>query len=71
MLEAAVPLASIGFAPEKGKEYPFDFGILYGDTGGTMTMLRAYWANQDTQINNDTPTESRIQPANLGTAVVE
>ncbi len=71
MLEAAVPLASINFKPEKGKEYPFDFGILYGDTGGNMTILRAYWANQDTAINNDTPTESRIQPANLGTATVE
>ncbi len=71
MLEAAVPLADIGFTPEKGKEYPFDFGILYGDTGGQMTMLRAYWANQDTQINNDTPTEARMQPANLGTAATE
>jgi len=71
MLEAAVPLATIGFAPQPGQTYPFDFGILYGDTGGQMTMLRAYWANQDTQINNDTPTEARIQPDNLGTAVVE
>jgi len=71
MLEAAVPLADINFAPQKGKEYPFDFGILYGDTGGNMTILRAYWTNQDTAINNDTPTESRMQPANLGTAVVE
>ncbi len=71
LLEAAVPLAAIGFHPEKGKSYPFDFGILYGDPGGKVTILRAYWTNQDTQITNDPPTESRIQPANLGTANAE
>ncbi len=70
-LEAAVPLAALGFTPKAGMNYPIDFGILYGDPAGAKTIMRAYWANQHTSIIGDIPTESRITPANLGTARVE
>ncbi len=70
-LEAAVPLATIGFKPERGKSYAIDFGILYGDPGGAKTILRSYWANPNTSIIGDVPTESRIVPENLGKATVE
>jgi hypothetical protein len=70
-LEAAIPLATLGFAPSTNKLYPIDFGILYGDPGGAKTILRAYWANRHTTITGDIPTESRIQPAYLGKAQVE
>jgi hypothetical protein len=70
-LEAAIPLASIGFTPLPGKQYGIDFGILYSDPGGARTLLRAYWANRNTTITGDIPTESRIDPASLGTASVE
>jgi len=70
-LEAAIPLASIGFTPQPGKSYPIDFGILYSDPGGAKTLLRAYWANHNTTITGDIPTESRIDPPALGMATVE
>ncbi|MEI6518602.1 MAG: FlgD immunoglobulin-like domain containing protein [bacterium] len=70
-LEAAIPLAEIGFNPQPGQNYPLDFGILYGDTTGTKTILRSYWANRKTSIVGDIPTESRITPPNMGTAKVE
>ncbi len=70
-LEAAIPLASIGFTPSPNKLYPLDFGILYGDPGGARTILRAYWTNRHTTITGDIPTESRIQPVYLGKAQVE
>jgi len=70
-LEAAVPLAVIGFKPESGKSYAIDFGILYSDTQGAKTIQRSYWANSNTAITGDIPIESRIEPSRLGTARIE
>lgn len=70
-LEAAVPLSSIGFKPVRGQRYPADFGILYGDPEGARTLLRAYWANRNTSITGDIPTESRIVPEYLGKVTAE
>lgn len=70
-LEAAIPLASIGFAPAHNRGYPIDFGILYGDPEGSRTIMRAYWANKNSSIIGDIPTESRINPEFLGKALVE
>jgi len=70
-LEAAVPLATLGFAPKLRMAYPLDFGILYGDPQGAKTIMRAYWANKNTSIIGDIPTESRIVPQYLGKGQVE
>ncbi len=70
-LEVAIPLTTIGFKPQTGQTYPIDFGILYGDPSGTKTILRSYWANRNTSIVGDIPTESRITPIYQGTAKIE
>jgi len=61
-LEAAVPLAAIGFAPEPGMRVRGDVGVLFSNRGGGTTVLRAYVNNQDTAIVEDLPTEARLQP---------
>lgn len=43
-----------------------DFGVLYGDSEGTITLLRSYWSNKATGLVNDVPGEAAIQPGNWG-----
>jgi hypothetical protein len=61
-LEAAVPLATIGFHPEPGMDIRGDVGVLFSNRGGSVTVLRAYVNNRDTAIVEDLPTEARLQP---------
>ena len=49
-----------------GQTLAGDVGILFSDPGGTRTVLRSYWSNQDTGITADVPSEARLQPANWG-----
>ena len=50
-----------------------DVGYIFGNAGGTQAGLRAYWHNNGFTANvvNDTPNESRLEPALWGTARVE
>ena len=63
VLEAAVPLDVIGFTPKAGMQTIADVGVLYSNAGGRVTVQRLYFANQDTAVVDDVPTEARLAPA--------
>jgi len=62
-LEAAVPLSDIGFIPSAGLKTRGDVGVLFSTDGGGRTILRAYYANKDTSIVEDVPSEARLAPS--------
>ena len=70
-LEAAVPLAEIGFKPASGQATRGDVGVLFGTDGGGRTILRAYYSNKDTMVVEDVPSEARLTPANWTTLEVK
>lgn len=61
-LEAAVPLDELGFRPEFGQRYRFDWGILTTDDYGNACTGRLYWANKATGILADAPSEAILMP---------
>lgn len=64
----SVPLADLGL-PAAGKNADLigDFGVIYGDSEGSMNLLRSYWSNQATGLVNDVPGEIMITPRLWGT----
>ncbi len=68
-----IPLKLIGLEPRPGMELKMDLGYLFGNAAGNQVTARAYWANNSFSANvtQDIPNESRIEPAEWGTAVVE
>jgi hypothetical protein len=68
-LEAAIPLATLGFSPQAGAKYRGDFGIIYSDAEGTRNTLRMHWATRNTGLISDSNYEARIQPDQWGTFV--
>jgi len=70
-VEAAIPLEALGLKAPAAKTLEIDFGVLYGDPAGTMTMLRSYWSNQATGLVNDVPGEIMLTPNLWGTARFE
>ena len=65
-LEAAVPWSALGMTPPFGQALRGDVGVLFSDGTGRYTSLRAYWANRDTAITDDLPSEARLLPGNWG-----
>ena len=70
-VEAAIPLKALGLGKPGGKTLKADFGVLYGDPDGAMTMLRSYWSNQATALVNDVPGEIMLHPNLWGTVRFE
>ena len=70
-LEAAVPLAALGLAPQPAAVLRGDVGVLFSDPGGSRTVLRAYYANRRTAIVNDIPSEARLEPQHWSVLKVE
>ncbi len=70
-VEAAIPLSDLGLKEPGGKTLKADFGVLFGDPDGAMTMLRSYWSNQATGLVNDVPGEITLSPNLWGTAAFE
>jgi hypothetical protein len=70
---ATVPLAVLGWKPQSGQTVKMDVGYLFGNAPGTQSAARAYWMNNGFSANvvNDIPNESRLEPAEWGTATVE
>ncbi len=62
VLNASVPLRSLGLAPASGQSNRADFGVTYGDAEGTDTNLRSYWSNQSTGLVDDIPGEIMLSP---------
>ncbi|MBC2603774.1 FlgD immunoglobulin-like domain containing protein [Puniceicoccus vermicola] len=67
MLEARIPVAGLGL-PSDGTSANLlgDFGVIYGDEGGNINVLRSYWSNDATGLVNDVPGETMINPALWG-----
>jgi len=71
VLEAAVPLKEIGLAPNAGAVLRGDVGVIFSDPGGHRNVLRAYYANKESAIVNDIPSEARLEPQKWGVIRVE
>ena len=69
-VEAAVPLAALGFAPQQGKSYKADLGVIYSDAKGDNRAARVYWANKATGLTSDVPGEIMANPSLWGTAKI-
>ncbi len=61
-VEAAVPLADIHLAPAKLGETRGDLGRIWSDQTGSATARRTYWANRQTALLSDLPSEAGVQP---------
>jgi len=70
-LEAAIPLDALHCPDPAGKSLKADFGVLYGDRDGAITLLRSYWSNQLTNLVNDVPGEIMLAPGLWGTVTFE
>jgi len=70
---AAIPLALLNLKPAAGAALRMDLGYIYGNKTGTQAAVRSYWRNNSFSANviNDIPNESRLEPAEWGTVIVE
>jgi len=68
-----VPLSEVGLKLTPGQAVRLDLGYIFGNSTGTQAALRAYWNNNSFSANviNDIPNESRLEPHEWGTAMVE
>ena len=69
--EAVVPWAALGAKPQAGLQLRGDFGVLFGNDAGEITVLRSYWSNENTSIVSDVPSEVTIEPRQWGVVVLE
>lgn len=70
-VEVTVPLSELGLSSRTGKTLRGDFGIIYGDAGGTTNIFRNYWSNQATGLINDVPGEIMLSPNLWGDITLE
>jgi hypothetical protein len=66
VVQAAIPLASLGLKLKDGLALRGDFGATHGDKSGKDTLLRTHWNNQSTGLVNDEVFELRMEPSNWG-----
>ena len=71
VVEAAIPLKSLGLNAKDGQTLRGDFGATHGDKSGKDTLLRTHWNNQSTGLVNDEVFELRMEPANWGELLVQ
>ncbi len=67
VVEAALPLASLGLKPADGLAVRGDVGVTHSDQAGKDTALRTFWSNQDTGLVSDEVFELKMSPAAWGT----
>ena len=65
-LVASIPLADLQLSLATGTSLRGDAGVLFSNPGGTITTLRSFLFNKDTQITQDVPSEARLEPAKWG-----
>lgn len=70
-VEAAIPWKRLGVTPTSGLKVKGDFGMLFGDKGGTRTVSRQYWSNKATGLVDDIPGEADLTPARWGELTLE
>ncbi len=61
VVDAKIPLGALGI-PLSGKALRADFGVTFGDAGGSDAQLRSYWANPATMLVDDIPGEIMLHP---------
>jgi hypothetical protein len=69
-----IPRDLIGWTKaEPGRLMRLDVGYLFGNSTGNRCAQRAYWANNSPTSNiiDDIPSESRLEPAQWGNALLE
>ena len=66
VLAASLPLATLRIKPQVASYLAGDVGVIYGSESGNGARLRLYWANKDTAITSDVPSEAALAPANWG-----
>lgn len=71
VLEAAVPLKTLGFSPQPAKIYKLDLGVIFSDAKGNNRRARVYWSNKATGLTADIPGEIMATPNLWGTAIFE
>ena len=62
VVEAGVPLQTLGLKVEAHTRVKLDWGVLATDAEGTVVLSRTYWANQATAILSDAPSEAALHP---------
>jgi hypothetical protein len=65
VLEAAVPLATLGLKPKPGLRLKLDWGV-QTTTDGNQVKARAYWANSLATGTADEAVEARLEPGLWG-----
>ena len=70
-VEAQIPWARLGIAPQSGLKLRGDVGVLFADNGGTQTISRQYWSNKATGLVNDVPGEADLTTNLWGEFVLE
>ncbi len=63
---AAIPLAAIGLVPTPGMKLRGDVGFISSDAQGLSNTARTYWANPNTNLVNDEPSEAWLYPDTWG-----
>jgi hypothetical protein len=66
VIAAVVPLATLGIQPDILPTLSGDVGVIFGSESGNGARLRLYWANKETAITSDIPSEAALTPANWG-----
>lgn len=69
--EVAIPWAALGLAPKKGLSLRGDVGLISSDAGGAINVARTYWANEQTNLVNDLPSEAWLYPNSWGELTFE
>ena len=69
VLEAAVPLSTLGLRVTPKLRLRMDWGVLDGGPDGNQTLRRIYWSNKSTNIVSDEAAEAQIHPELWGHVV--
>ncbi len=73
VVEVAIPWTELGVTPRPGLALLGDFGVIYGNEGGTRNAIRYLWSDKspEVSINNDIPSEIRSRPNAWGSLILE
>ena len=63
-------LAGRSIVPRPGMAFRGDFGVLFSDPDGGITVERIYWSDRNTSVVADVPSEIRLVPAAWGKLVL-
>jgi hypothetical protein len=66
LVVATIPWTTLGITPKPGLTVRGDVGVLFSDQTGTATAERRQWADPETNVVNDIPSEAEFHPARWG-----